>query len=127
MTLDVREPRTLDAIKVGDPVVAKYVETLVIQTLKAGSATPGMKTDAVRVPSKPGETPGGAITREITITATITAIDAAGGTVTLKGPDGDTDTIQVKDRQVLQSVREGDLVRVTYAQALAVSLDRPAP
>jgi hypothetical protein len=37
------------------------------------------------------------------------------------------DTVQVKDRQMLQSVREGDLVEVSVAQALAVSLDRSAP
>jgi hypothetical protein len=127
VTLDVHQPATLDAIKVGDPVVAKYMETVVIQARKAGTATPGVKAEAVRVPSKPGETPGGTVAREITVTATITAIDRASGTVTLRGPQGDVDTVQVKDRQMLQSLREGDLVEVSVAQALAVSLDRSAP
>jgi hypothetical protein len=127
VTLDVHQPATFDAIKVGDPVVARYMETVVIQARKAGTATPGVKAEAVRVPSKPGERPGGTVAREITVTATITAIDRASGTVTLRGPQGDVDTVQVKDRQALQSVREGDLVEVTVAQALAVSLDRPAP
>jgi hypothetical protein len=127
VTLDVREPATFDVIKIGDPVVAKYMETVVIQARKAGTATPGVKAEAVRVQSKPGETPAGAIAREVTVTATITAIDRAAGTVTLRGPQGDADTVQVKDRQALQSVREGDLVEVTHAQALAVSLDRSAP
>jgi hypothetical protein len=127
VTLDIREPATFDVIKVGDPVVAQYVETVVIQARKAGTATPGVKTEAIRMRSKPGETPAGAVAREVTVTATITAIDRAAGTVTLRGPQGDADTVQVKDSQALQSVREGDLVEVTYAQALAVSLDRSAP
>jgi hypothetical protein len=127
VVLDVHQPATFDAIKVGDPVVAKYMETVVIQARKAGTATPGVKAEAVRVPAKPGGTPGGTVAREITVTATITAIDRASGTVTLRGPQGDVDTVQVKDRQMLQSVREGDLVEVTVAQALAVSLDRSAP
>jgi hypothetical protein len=45
--------------------------------------------------------------------------------VTIKGPRGNEETIKVKDPKNLQGVKVGDLVELTYAQALAVSLDKP--
>jgi hypothetical protein len=126
VTLDVRDPAKLAAVKVGDPVVAKYMEAVTIRAMKAGSASPGVSVEATRVGSKPGEPPAGMVARDVTVTATITAIDTRAGTVTLSGPKGDQDTVRVKEPKVLASVSKGDLVEVTYAQALAVTLDRAA-
>ena len=126
LTLEVRDKQKLDVVKVGDPVVATYVEAVVIQVKKAGTASPGVTVQESRVGSKPGETPAGAVGREISLTATITAIDRKGHTVTLKGPGGRTETIPVKDPKNLDGVKVGDLVDITYTQALAVSLDKPA-
>ena len=124
LTLEVRDPAKLAEIKVGDPVVAKYVEALTIRAVKAGSGSPGVTAEAVRVGSKPGQVPAGVVARNVTATATITAIDPKEGTVTLTGPKGNKDTIKVNDPSVLTGVSKGDLVEVTYTQALAVALDR---
>jgi len=126
LTLEVRDRQKLDAIKVGDPVVATYMEAVVIQARKAGTATPGVTTQETRVGSKPGETPAGAIGREVTVTATLTAIDKKAQTVTIKGPEGGTETIKAKDPKNLEALKVGDMVDITYAQALAVTLDKPA-
>lgn len=126
VTLEVRDRQKLDAVKVGDPVVAAYMEAAIVQVRKAGTATPGVTTQETRVSSKPGETPAGAIRREISVTATITAIDHKALTVTIKGPQGGTETITAKDPKNLDAVKVGDLVDITYMQALAVSLDKPA-
>jgi Cu/Ag efflux protein CusF len=126
VTLDVRDRQKLDQIKVGDPVVAAYMEALVIQVKKAGTAAPGMAIQETRVTSKPGETPAGAIGREVSITGTITAIDQKAHTVTIKGPKGRSETIAAKDPKNLEGIKKGDLVEATYSQALAISLDKPA-
>ena len=126
LTLDVKDPAKLDAIKVGDPVVAAYVEAVAIQVKKAGTATPGISTQESRVSSKPGETPAGAIAREVTVIGTIIAIDKKAQTVTIKGPQGRQETVKVKDPKNLEGVKAGDMVELTYTQALAVSLDKPA-
>jgi hypothetical protein len=89
VTVAVRDPKKLDVVKVGDPVVAKYYESLAIQVKKAGQATPGASAQETVATSKPGETPGGAVARQVMLTATITAIDPKGQTVTLKGPQGE--------------------------------------
>jgi hypothetical protein len=126
LTLEVRDKSKFDVIKVGDPVVATYTEAVAFQVRKAGTATPGASVQEARVSSKPGENPAGAIGREVTVTATITAIDKKARTVTLKGPQGDAETIKVQDPKNLEGVKVGDMVDITYAQALAVALDKPA-
>jgi hypothetical protein len=126
LTLEVRDKSKFDVIKVGDPVVATYIEAIGFQARKAGTAAPGVSVQESRVSSKPGETPAGAVGREVTVTATITAIDKKAHTVTIKGPSGEAETIKAKDPKNLEMVKVGDLVDVTYTQALAVSLDKPA-
>lgn len=125
LTLDVQDPQKLEAVKVGDPVVATYMEAVAFQIKKPGTATPGTTVQETRVSSKPGETPAGAIGQEVTVTATITAIDKKGGTVTIKGPQGNSETIKAKDPKNLDLVKTGDMVEITYARALAVTLDKP--
>jgi Cu/Ag efflux protein CusF len=126
ITLDVQDPSKLEVVKVGDPVVAAYVEAVAVQVKKAGAATPGMSVQESRVGSKPGETPAGAIGREVTVVGTITAVDQKAQTVTIKGPRGNEETVKVKDPKNMQGVKAGDMVEITYAQALAVSLDKSA-
>ena len=126
LTLDVQDPSKLEAVKVGDPVVATYMEAVAFQIKKPGSATPGTTVQESRVSSKPGETPAGAIGQEVSVTATITEVNKKAGTVTIKGPQGNSETIKARDPKNLDLVKVGDLVEITYARALAVSLDKPA-
>ncbi len=127
LTFDVRDKQKLEMIQVGDPVVATYMEAVAYKVLKAGSGTPGVSVKEGTTTSKPGETPAGAVGREVTVTATITAIDKKAHTVTIKGPQGNSETIKAKDPKNLEAIKVGDLVDITYAQALVVSLDKPAP
>jgi hypothetical protein len=126
LTLDVQDKSKLDAVNVGDPVVATYVEALAFQLVKSGTGTPGVTAQEARVSSKPGETPAGAIGQQITATVTVTAINKKAGTVTFKGPQGNSETIKAQDPKNLDLIKVGDLVDITYTQALAVSLDKPA-
>jgi hypothetical protein len=124
VTLDVKDPQKLDALKVGDPILASYVEALAVQVKKADTATPGVSIRESRVTSKPDETPGGAAAREIVMTGTLTAVDRKAQTVTIRGPRGNTETIKVKDPKNLEGVNAGSMVELTYVQALAITLDR---
>lgn len=124
VTLDVQDPAKLDAVKVGDPVVGTYYEAVALQVRKADAAAPGVAVKEERASSKPGETPGGAVAREVTITGTITAMDKKQGTVTVRGPQGKLHTLKAKDPANLQNVKVGDLIQLTYAQALMVELDK---
>ena len=124
VTLDVKDPKKLDAVAVGDPVIAAFIEALALEVKKVPGATPGVNVTEARTTSKPGETPSGAVGREVVVTATITAVDRKAQTVTIKGPRGNTETIKVKDATNLQGVEAGDLAELTYTQALAITVDR---
>jgi len=124
VTLEVRDKAKLDAVNVGDPVVATYVEALAIEVKKPGTATPGTTVQETRVTSKPGEPPAGAVGREVSVTGTITAIDKKAHTVTVKGPQGNSETIKAKDPKNLDRIKVGDMVEIRYFQALAVALDK---
>jgi Cu/Ag efflux protein CusF len=126
LTLDVQDPSKLEAVKVGDPVVGTYYEAVAVQVRKADAGTPGVTVKEGRTSSKPGETPAGAIGREITVTGTITAIDKKQGSVTVKGPQGKSHAVKVKEPKNLENVKVGDLIELTYTQALAVALDKAA-
>jgi hypothetical protein len=124
VTLDVKDPKKLDAVAVGDPVVAAFIEALALQVKKVPGATAGVSVTEARTTSPSGEAPSGAVGREIVVTATITAVDRKAQTVTIKGPRGNTETIKVKDAANLKGVEAGDVAELTYTQALAVTLDR---
>ncbi len=121
----VRDPKKLEEIKVGDPVVGKYYESLMIEVKKPGEATPGVTAQQATASSKPGETPAGAIGQQVTVTASIVGIDKKAGTATIKGPEGNTVTVRARDPKNLDKVKVGDNVEITYTEALAISLDKP--
>jgi ribosomal protein S17 len=124
VTVKVRDPKKLEAINVGDPVVGKYYEAVAFEVKKAGTATPGVTTQQATGTSQPGQVPAGAIAEQITVTATIVAIDKKAHTVTIKGPEGNTETVKAHDPKNLDLVKVGDLVEITYTRALAIGLDK---
>jgi ribosomal protein S17 len=74
--------------------------------------------------AKPGEMPAGAVAKQVTVTVEVVAIDPAVPSVTFKGPEGNTKTIKVRDPQKLVGVKVGDMVDITYTQALAIKVDK---
>jgi hypothetical protein len=117
--------RNLPQVKVGDEVNATYYESLAYEVKKPGDATPGAAVAQGLKRAKLGEKPGGAAGQVTTITATIAAIDKGADTVTLETPDGETTTIKARNPDNLNRVSVGDLVEITYTQALAISVETP--
>jgi Cu/Ag efflux protein CusF len=116
------EAKNLPQVKVGDLVNVNYYESLAFQVTKPGQASTVQATSAV-ARAKPGEKPGGTVANQVTVTATVQAIDAKTRMVTLKGPEGKTKEIKVKDPKNLKNVKVGDEVVFTYTEALAVSVE----
>ena len=117
--------RNLPQVQVGDEVTASYYESLAYEVKKPGTATPGASVAEEAARAKVGEKPAGAGTRVTTIVTTITGIDKAAGTVTLQGPTGKATTIKARDPRNLDRVAVGDLVEITYTEAVAVSVEKP--
>jgi Cu/Ag efflux protein CusF len=122
-TVTVKVPeaaRNLAQVKVGDEVVVAFYESIAYEVKKPGEASPGVAVAEEAGRSEPGEKPGGFAAEAVTVT--ITAIDRANSTVTLELPDGETDTVKVRDPSRLEGVEVGDLVELTYTEAVAISV-----
>jgi Cu/Ag efflux protein CusF len=118
--------RNLPQVKVGDEVMATYYESLAYAVKKAGSGAVGASVEEEATRAKLGERPGAARGQVTTVTNRIEAIDKSASTVTLKGPDGESFTVKVRDPKNLERVAVGDLVEITLTEAVAVSVDPPA-
>ena len=114
------EFRDFEHARVGDQVVVSYTQAIAWQVKPAGKGAPGMSSRETLSNPEPGEAPGGAIERALTITATITAVDVAGGTVALTGSHGQVQTFKAHKPADLEKIRVGDLVDITYSEALAI-------
>jgi Cu/Ag efflux protein CusF len=115
--------RNLEQVKKGDIVEATYYESLAVNLRKPGEATPG--SSAVSASGRP-ESGGRADAGSVTIVATIRALDPAKGTATLEDEHGNLTTINVRNPDHFDVARVGDLVEITYTEAIAISVEKPA-
>jgi hypothetical protein len=113
--------KNLAQVKVGDIITAKYTEAIAYQVRKSTSATGA--TSSTAVTSAPlGSKPAAVVAQQTTVAVTVTAIDTKIPTITFQGPEGNTRTIKVKDPKKLVGVKVGDVVDITYTEAMAVTV-----
>jgi hypothetical protein len=116
------EIKRFEELKVGDKVNARYYENVVVRLKQPG--------ESEVVSSVKGTTgseqvlPGGTKAKQVTITATITAIDPNTPTITFTGPSGWKYTSKVQDTEALAKVKVGDKVDITWTEAVLVSVER---
>jgi Cu/Ag efflux protein CusF len=113
--------KNLAQVKKGDIITAVYTESLAYEVRSHG--TTGVITASAAAAAKPGEKPAGAVGKQTTVTVKITAIDTKKPSVTVQGPDGDVENIKVKDPSKLSGLKVGDIVDITYTEALAIKVD----
>jgi Cu/Ag efflux protein CusF len=110
-------------MKVGDRVTARYFEALTLELRMGGMAIVGRtEMKGVAPPPEPGERPAAVMGRQVTITADVTAVDAATQTVTLKGPKQSAD-LRVRDPEQFKLIKVGDQVEANYIEAVATSFE----
>jgi Cu/Ag efflux protein CusF len=118
------DARNLEQLKVGDRVTLKYYQALAIFIAPPGEQPSRSETsDVQRAPV--GSKPGGRATNVVEATAKIEALDLQKRTATIRGPRGNVHTLKVGDEVRLDKVQVGDLVKVRYTEAVAVSVDKP--
>jgi len=118
------EVRNLPQVKVGDEVVVKYYQSILVQVKKPGAAE-GSQVKETVARAKPGEKPAGMVAKQVTVTATVEKIDKKKMIATLKGPEGKVVDVKVRNPKNLENVNVGDQVDITYTEAVAVSVEKP--
>jgi hypothetical protein len=119
------EVKNLPQVHKGDMVTIAYHRAIAATLKKKGTAKPGSSSGEELLTAKPGEMPAAVGAQTITITATVTDLDRKAQEITLKGPKGRSVVVAVNDPTVLDKVKKGDLVEITYTEALAIAVDKP--
>jgi len=119
------EVRNLPQVKVGDMVVVKYQESIAFD-LKKEAGAPQAAAAGLVARADEGEKPAAGGARVIVADVTVQAIDPKTMMVTVKGPKGNLFDVKARDPKRLESIKVGDQVRVTYTEALAVSVEGAA-
>jgi len=125
VTLNAKNARNLDQVKVGDTVKAEYIEELAIFVRKADSPPSAVEVQAVELAPK-GQKPAGLMVDTVQITANVEAIDYQKRTIALKGPAGNVRTLKVGDAvKNFQQIKKGDQVVLRFMEALALAVVKP--
>jgi hypothetical protein len=121
--------RNFGQLQVGDRVALDYDSAVAVEIQPAGSAEVGASIQQGSSAPVAGARPGGAMSETVTVIAEVVAVDTAANTVTVKGPRGNVvelDVVREDLRAGLRRLNVGDLLRVTFDQAVAVDI-RPRP
>ena len=118
--------KRLNEFSVGDFVTADYFISLAgelrapteAEKLEPISITEG----AARAPM--GSSPAGGAVSVIKIVATVVGLNLPSMTVSLQGPRGNIGDIQAESVENIKKLRLGDIIIVTYTEALAISLEK---
>lgn len=119
------EVKNLAQVKKGDTVTVNYLESATFQLLKPGSAKLGATMSEGAETAKLGDKPAGAAGRQITVVTKVKAVNMKAPSITLEGADGEVVTLPVRDAKRLEPVKVGDLLAITYDQAVSIVVETP--
>lgn len=122
--------RNFNQLNVGDKVSLDYEAAVALELQPAGSAQVGMSSAQGGTVAPTGGRPGGSIAKTISLVTEVVAVDPVANTIALKGPRGNTQLIAVQRedlRAKLPSVKRGDLLRISYTEAVAVDIRAVGP
>ena len=115
------EVRNFDQIKVGDKVVSRHTQTLVLELKKGGAGVRQRVESTDRGSAKPGEKPYAYEAKKIAFVADVQKVDLKKQIVTLRGAKK-TLQLKVNDPEQLKLIKKGDQVEGVYAEAVAISV-----
>jgi len=120
------ETRNLAQVKKGDEVVATYYQSVAFEVVKKSEAELGASAQQGAARAELGEKPGAIGARVITIVADIVKLDRANSLAVLKGAEGKTMTVNVRNPENFDKVKVGDRVEIVVTEAVAIDV-QPAP
>jgi hypothetical protein len=119
------EVRNLPQVEAGDRVVVSYYQAIAAELAKPGQQAVA-SAGVARAPR--GAKPGGGLAQQVTGIVRIDALDLATHTVSFTDADGRSQMIMVRDpkmQEFLKTLKVGDLVAITFTEALAIAV-KPA-
>jgi len=123
-TLQAREDsNNIDQIEVGDLVNVEYVQNMSIEVFANDGMEPGAGVMGATATNKEGETPGVMEMQTTVVTAIVEDINIEANTFKLRWPEGEIMEYEARDPENLKKADVGDLVVVTYTEAIALYMN----
>lgn len=117
------EVQNFPQIKVGDFLRVRFMQALALELQKTKTGATGISAQGAAVQAAPGQRPAVAAAGEVTAIAKVTAVNKKAKTITLKGPRGNEVALDVQNPEQFKVVKVGDEVKVTYTEAVAISIE----
>ena len=122
-TIQAREDsNNIDQIVVGDEVNVEFIQHMSIEVFANDGHEPGSGAMAASAINKEGETPAGMEVLTTVTTAIVEDINIEANTFKLRWPSGDVLQYEAQDPENLKKAAVGDLVVLTFTEAIAMSL-----
>ena len=121
--------KNLPQVKIGDRVDIKYYRSAAANIVKLdGDVKLGtVAVNAAKATAPAGEKPAGAIGIQVTRRAEVVFVDPIQKFISFRSPSIGLRRVTLKDRPDLQhyleELKKGDIVEVTYTEAMAISLE----
>lgn len=120
------EVKRFDEIAVGDQIAFEYYTYIKAEFRRP---TPEELAEPLVIIEEAGKAPddappGAAVGAIVKAVVTIEALNRPFMTATVKGPQGNYTTLPVEDPLLLEQLNIGEIVILTYAEAMVVSLEK---
>ena len=120
--------KNLPQVKIGDEVNITYYRSAVVNLVKTkGDVKLGTEVSGAKASAPAGEKPAGVIEMEVTRTVEVVFVGPYQKFISFRGPDIGLRRVTLENRPDLQhyldELKKGDIVEVTYTEALAISLE----
>ena len=116
------ELKIFNELRAGDAITVRVTESVVV------ALRPNAKTTVVEdqtAAAKKGARGAGAdVIQQLKAIVTVESVDAATLMVTYKGADNRRVTRQVSDRRLIEGLKAGDTVEITYTRERAIELTK---
>jgi len=120
--------KNLPQVKIGDLVDIQYYRSAIAELVKVDeNTTLDTTVSGVKTTRPEGDKPGGAIGLQVKRRAEVMFVDPIQKFITFLSPDRGLRTISLENSPELQhylkELKKGDIVEVTYTEAMAISLE----
>jgi Cu/Ag efflux protein CusF len=119
------EVKNLAQVVKGDIVTMAYIEAVAAKLQKTDNKTRSRVVTPFEKRAEPGQKPAGVVGVNVKVVASVEALDAKAGKVTLRGVEH---TVALKvDPALLKNVKVGDMVEAEFLEAVAVKVEKAPP
>ena len=109
-------------LKVGDNVLVRIIESVIVEA-RPGAKTTGIM-DTTAAAKKAPEAAQGDVLQQLKAVVTIESVDLPTQMVVYKGGDNRRVQRQVSDPRLLDGLKAGDVIEITYTRERAIALQR---